>query len=232
MRARARLRADEAAITGGRRRGTDLSTVWREFWRHPSPWVIASLLVGALVARLSVGDWQLTDAIVPAAMVAGFPFFEWIVHVLILHWRPRRFAGHLIDPLLARKHREHHANPRDIPLTFIPWQALLWIIPVVLTVGFLAFPRPGLALTYILGVAVLGMIYEWSHYLIHTDYKPKGRLYKIIWRNHRLHHYKNEHFWFSITTAGTADRVLRTYPDPATVPTSPTAKNLHALGNR
>ena len=49
-----------------------------------------------------------------------------------------------------------------------------------------------------------------------------------MWRNHRQHHFKNEHYWFTVTTAGTADRVLGTYPDPATVATSPTAKNLHA----
>ena len=42
------------------------------------------------------------------------------------------------------------------------------------------------------------------------------------------HHYKNEHYWFTVTSSGTADRVLGTYPDLATVATSPTAKNLHA----
>ena len=74
----------------------------------------------------------------------------------------------------------------------------------------------------------MGIGYEWSHYLIHSDYKPKTRFYRAIWRNHRQHHYKNEHYWFTVTSSGTADRVLGTYPDPATIATSPTAKNLHA----
>ena len=60
------------------------------------------------------------------------------------------------------------------------------------------------------------------------EYKPKTRVYRSIWRNHRQHHFKNEHFWFTVTSSGTADRVLGTYPD-ATVETSPTAKNLHAI---
>lgn len=64
---------------------------------------------------------------------------------------------------------------------------------------------------------------------MHTDYKPRGRAYKAVWRSHRLHHFKNEHYWFSVTTSGTSDRVLGTYPDPGTVDTSPTAKNLHGL---
>jgi hypothetical protein len=49
-----------------------------------------------------------------------------------------------------------------------------------------------------------------------------------VWRNHRLHHYKNEHYWFTVTSSGTADRVLGTYPDAETVRTSGTARALHA----
>ena len=78
-------------------------------------------------------------------------------------------------------------------------------------------------------ITILGLGYEWSHYLIHSDYKPKTRFYRAIWRNHRQHHFKNEHYWFTVTSSGTADRVLGTYPDLATVETSPTAKNLHAI---
>ena len=62
------------------------------------------------------------------------------------------------------------------------------------------------------------MVYEWCHYLIHTDYKPKTAVYRAIWRNHRLHHFKNEHYWF------TRDQLRArptgccgTYPDPAAV---------------
>jgi sterol desaturase/sphingolipid hydroxylase (fatty acid hydroxylase superfamily) len=51
-----------------------------------------------------------------------------------------------------------------------------------------------------------------------------------VWRNHRLHHYKNEHYWFTVTTTSTADRLFGTYPDPETVTTSKTAKNLHGAG--
>ena len=119
-------------------------------------------------------------------------------------------------------------DPRDVPLIFIPWQSLLWVLATAIAITLLAFPRPGMGLTYLAFLAVLGIGYEWTHYLIHSDYKPKTRVYRAIWRNHRNHHYKNEHYWFTVTSSGTADRVLGTYPDPATVSTSRTAKNLHA----
>jgi sterol desaturase/sphingolipid hydroxylase (fatty acid hydroxylase superfamily) len=213
------------------RKGFTLSDAWGEFRSHPSPRMIGATLLVALTARIVVGDWQITDALVPLVMVAVFPFFEWMIHVFILHWRPKHVGALTIDPLLARKHREHHVDPRNVPVIFIPSKALRWVIPLTVAMAVLAFPRLGLGLTYLVFITVLGLGYEWCHYLIHSDYKPKTRVYRAIWRNHRQHHYKNEHYWFTVTSSGTADRVLRTYPDPATVRTSLTAKSLH-VGQR
>ena len=214
------------------RTGFTLADAGREFWKHLSPWMIGATFVAALTARIIVGDRQITDALVPLVMIALFPLFEWIIHVFILHWRPKHLGRLIIDPLLAREHRAHHMDPRNIPLIFLPFKALLWVLPLTLAVALLAFPRLGIGLTYLVFISALGLCYEWSHYLIHSDYKSKTRVYRAIWRNHRNHHYKNEHYWFTVTSSGTADRVLGTYPDLATVATSPTAKNLHATAER
>ena len=200
----------------------------RAFLRHPSPWMIAAVLLFVVVARTLVGDWRVADSLVPVALLVAFPFIEWVIHVCVLHWRPRRLGPVTLDSLLASKHRAHHADPRDIPLVFIPWQVLAWLLPTYVVLAFLAFPRDGLGLTVLLSVTVLGLGYEWTHYLVHSDYRPRSRAYRAVWRNHRLHHYKNEHYWFTVTTAATADRVLGTYPDPAEVETSPTVRALHA----
>ncbi|MGY1896051.1 sterol desaturase family protein [Nocardia gipuzkoensis] len=222
--ARARVRRDERAL----RRGLTLGQAFEEFRRHPSPWMIGTTLVGAVIARIVVGDWQPTDLLVPAVMLAMFPVFEWIVHVTVLHWRPRRLGPIALDSELARKHREHHVDPRDIPLIFIPTRTLSVLVVVLVALALFAFPRLGLGLTFLITITLLGLGYEWTHYLVHTDYKPKGSLYRAVWRNHRHHHYKNEHYWFTVTSSGTADRLFGTYPDPATTETSPTARNLHS----
>lgn len=224
--AREQVRADEN--TGARRRAIGLRESATAFWRHPSPWLIGVLLVGAAVARVLIGDWRLSDVWTPLIMLALFPFVEWLIHVCVLHWRPRRVGRLTIDPLLSRKHRAHHVDPRDVPLVFIPWQAHLWLVPAVVAIGLLAFPRVGLGLTYVIVVGLLGLGYEWTHYLIHSDYRPRSRVYRAVWRNHRLHHYKNEHYWFTVTSAGTADRVLGTYPNTQEVESSPTVRDLHA----
>ncbi|MGV9611780.1 sterol desaturase family protein [Nocardia xishanensis] len=209
------------------RRGLTLGDAFREFVRHPSPWMIGTALAVALIARILVGDWQIGDAVLPLAMLAAFPAFEWVVHVMVLHWRPKRLGPISLDSELARKHRQHHVDPRNIPLIFIPTRSLVVVIIALLAITAMAFPRLGLGLTFLLTVTVLGLGYEWTHYLIHTDYKPKRALYRAVWKNHRHHHYKNEHFWFTVTSSGTADRLFGTYPDPAKVDTSPTARNLH-----
>ncbi|MFG2193784.1 sterol desaturase family protein [Streptomyces sp. NPDC048639] len=227
--ARARVRADEAAITGSRRTGVTLRAAAGEFWRYPSPWMIGAVLTVLAGARLAVGDWRTDDAYAPLVLFALFPVLEWLIHVFVLHWRPRRLGGVTLDSPLARKHRAHHADPRDIPLLFIPWKSLVYVMAGYGAVSLLTFPRAGQALSFMLAVTAVGLLYEWTHYLIHTDYRPNGRIYKAIWRNHRLHHYKNEHYWFTVTTTATADRLFGTYPDATTVTTSPTAKNLHGI---
>ncbi|MBD0323731.1 MAG: sterol desaturase family protein [Aldersonia sp.] len=216
-------------MTTTTRRGPSLASAAAEFGRHPTPWLIGATLLGAMVARALVGDWQATDALLLLIVLASFPFVEWLIHVCLLHWRPRRVLGISIDPLVSRKHRDHHVNPRDVPLIFIPWQVLTWLLPVLIAIALFAFPRTGLGLTFLVCVSAVGLTYEWTHYLIHTDYKPRSRVYRAVWQNHRRHHFKNEHYWFTVTTSGTADRVLGTHPDPQQVPTSPTARNLHSV---
>ena len=228
--AQQRLAAEESRMTGPRRTQVSLGTTFREFWQHPSPWMITAVLVTALVWRIAEADWQLSDLWAPVVLVALFPVLEWVIHVFVLHWRPRKVAGVLVDSELSRDHRRHHADPRDVPLVFIPWRSLVVVIVVYDAIALLAFPRLGQGLTFMFAVAAVGLVYEWTHYLIHSDYKPKTRAYKAIWRNHRLHHYKNEHYWFTVTSTSSADRLFGTYPDPATVKTSPTAKNLHGAG--
>lgn len=225
--ARAQVRADERTP---RRTAYSLREAVRDFWAHPSPWVLSIAFVVTWTARGMVGDWRWTDALVPVLLVASFPIVEWVIHVAILHWKPRRVAGLTIDSLLAREHRAHHSDPRDLPLVFIPWPTYLWLVPGLVAIALLAFPRLGLGLTWLAATVTLGLVYEWTHYLIHSDYRPRSRAYKAVWRNHRLHHYKNEHYWFSVTSSGTSDRLFGTYPDPAGVATSRTAKNLHGVG--
>lgn len=228
--ARKQVDEDEARITGNRRRSSaSMGQVFVEFWRHPSPYLLGASLAAAITGRVLAGPGSWWELLVPAGLVAIMPVVEWLIHVCILHWKPRRVAGLRIDPLLSRKHREHHADPRAIPLVFVPWQVELMLVPFNTLVAWAVTPSWTSMFTLLTSVYVLLSAYEWTHYLLHSDYRPRSRWYRAVWRNHRLHHYKSEHYWFTVTTAGTADRLFGTCPDPSTVPTSPTVQRLHAL---
>ena len=220
-----RLADDETPTT--RRRSLTLGQAWSEFVKHPSPYLIGSFLLGSVVARVAVGGGAWWELLIPVGLIALFPVIEWVIHVAILHWRPRTIGPVTLDSLLARDHRAHHADPRDLPLVFIPWRALLWLLPLYIVEAWLFTPTTSSMLTLLVSVYAIMAGYEWTHYLVHSDYRPKSAWYRSVWRNHRLHHYKNEHYWFTVTSAGTADRLFGTYPDPTTIEKSATATNLH-----
>lgn len=206
-----------------------LGQAFDEFRRWASPWLITSVLVVAVAGRLFLGGFTLTDLWVVLGFVAAQPFVEWVVHVVMLHWRPTQVGPVTLDLHAAKKHRAHHADPRDPSLVFIPLRVLVVTLVVEIALWWAVMPRLELALTAIATVAAVGLLYEWTHFLVHTDHTPKGRLLGTLRRNHRLHHFRNENYWFTITNP-LADHVLGTAPAKDEVEVSPTARDLLGAG--
>lgn len=211
-------------MVGGEDSAPSLGAAARTFAGWRSPQLIAALLILTLAGRIVVGNWSWWDLVVPAAIVVAQPFTEWLIHVFLLHFKPRRVGGLRIDPLVARKHRAHHADPKDAGLVFIPMPALLALVLGLAAVLLLAMPLSR-GLSALLGAYAVLFAYEWTHYLIHSSYRPRHRPYRSIWRAHRNHHFRNEHYWFGVTT-NLADHVLGTFPDRSAVEVSPTARTL------
>ena len=207
----------------------------RTFLTHPSPWVIGAALTASLVARVMTGHWSWRDPVIAAALITAQPLTEWVIHVYLLHSKPVRIGRRTFDLPAAREHREHHAAPADLDQVLIPMPVIALLIPAILLgafgLGFAIHPliggdRVAGTLTGIVAAfAVLG-VYEWTHFLIHTPYVPKRGYYRHIHRSHRLHHYKNEHYWFGVTS-NCGDDVLGTNPDQSGVERSATARALH-----
>jgi len=204
---------------------TTLGDEWRFFRSHPNPRLIAGAWALVAVARIALGGWRWWDLAIVGILIALEPFVEWVIHVFILHWKPKELFGKKRDPLLARKHRAHHKDPRKTEWIFVPRPALMRVIPISALLYLLLIPDVRLATTTMLTALTILFVYEWTHYLIHSRYKPKSRLYRFIWRAHRLHHFKNEKYWFGVTMHA-GDFVLGTFPDKDEVETSPTCKTL------
>lgn len=196
------------------------------FLSYASPAILATILVGGLVGRLLLGSLSWIDAVVVAAVVAIYPFFEWCIHVFILHQPPRQIFGRTFQLFLAKKHYQHHAEPWDVPVLFVPWRTHLFSLAVI---GLVLFLTPDAARPHVLtGVATLwalGLFYEWVHFVSHVPYRARTKYMRELQRLHRLHHFKSEQHWYGVATH-VADRVLGTSPDPASVETSPTCRTL------
>lgn len=212
-----------------------LAAARAQFWLRPSPRRLVAGIVLIAVVRVLIGppDWR--DAVAIAAICAIYPFGEWAIHVYLLHLPPIPWRGRRVELPTAASHREHHEDPHDLNMVLLaPREAMLLLgiaLPLVIGLGaFLvgpAFGPPPLAalVSAWLAGALLVLAYEWCHFLIHTAYRPRSRYFSVIHRQHRLHHFKNEHYWHGITST-IADRTLRTNPDQREIERSPTARTL------
>ncbi|MGI8921351.1 MAG: sterol desaturase family protein [Solirubrobacteraceae bacterium] len=211
-----------------------LGDCWRAFWRRPSPPFLLAGLAIAVALRFALGHWSWRDALVATGVVVVTPFVEWAIHVYLLHSRPVRLGARRFDLPTTSEHRAHHLDPAKLDGVLIPvYGVLIFLAMIAATTWVLSFPihaviggdrLSGAASGLLISCAIL-FAYEWAHFLIHTPYRPHRRYYRALWRNHRLHHYKNEHYWFGVTST-LGDRVIGTAPDQSTVQRSPTARSL------
>src|SRR4051794_36722716 len=222
----------------GVRWGQDVKTLdraFREFRSKRSPKFLAAGIAAALAARIVVGSFSWRDLVAVAAMLLIYPFGEWAIHVYLLHMPPFEVRGRSYYLPTSKAHWAHHKQPRDLDMILLePREVLALLLLAVpaavagsaLLVALLPGPEPWPALlTMVLTGYVLVGVYEWAHFLIHTGHRPRTRLYRSVWQTHRLHHFKNEHYWHGITNT-LADRVLGTFPDHREVPRSNTARTL------
>ena len=218
-------------------RTDDLRTIGEvanTYLSHRSPQIMLGGLCFIALARVFVGGgYGLADLVVVIATVVLVGLVEWVLHLYLLHApedsnRMQKFGT-------GSGHREHHLDPTNVGwallggidafvfLFLIAGWTAVWSLPIawVLGGGLL-----GPFLTALTAAYVSLAHYEWTHLLVHTRYRPKSRYYKRLAANHRLHHYRNEHYWLGVTS-NLGDRIMRTYPDnKSDVPLSDTARSL------
>jgi sterol desaturase/sphingolipid hydroxylase (fatty acid hydroxylase superfamily) len=141
--------------------------------------------------------------------VAGtvfWTFFEYIMH---------RFIFHLVaESDRARKivyvmHGNHHEYPRDRERLFMPPVPSIILACGIFYLMYLIIGQfvfmffPGFIFGY--------LMYGTMHYAIHA-WNPPFKWLKPLWRNHHLHHYKNDRQGFGVSTT-LWDRVFSTMFD-------------------
>jgi len=217
-------------------RATDLSTrsaTARTYVGRGSAQVLLTTVAVLAIARVAVGGFGRGDVIALGVTVAITGTVEWIIHRFLLHAPADAWTSRTLGT--GSCHRRHHLDPPDIDwlmlrsadagLFVVAFGAVTaaWTVPLMWVTGS---ARLGPFLTA-WGLAAAGLAhYEWVHLLVHTRYRCTSRYYGRLARNHRRHHFRNEHYWFGVTS-NSGDRWLGTLPARTTdVPLSDTARTL------
>lgn len=187
------------------------------FFRQLTPPIILPLLVIGIGARIYIGEWSIWDLVIPAVLISVQSGSEWVLHKYVLHFGPRKMFGREVDIHPCQAHRRHHENPNDATTVFIgPIGTVVFLIGLVI-IAFVVLRTSPLFLTGVCTGLAIMLVYEWTHFLLHTAYVPRHRYYREVQRLHSYHHFRNEWYWMGIT-GHLFDKILRTNPDPEDVP--------------
>jgi sterol desaturase/sphingolipid hydroxylase (fatty acid hydroxylase superfamily) len=195
---------------------------YKEFFLFPD----ISVLIILILISAGLQVWQgltWSAAAVFAIGLVTFMFSEYLTHRFVFHLKPPKSPTLL--KLLKRLHYDHHTDPNDLHLLFLP---LWYSVPnlSVLTLSFyLVAGSWSLTLSFATGLLTMLFLYEWKHYVAHRPIKPKSRFGKWVKKMHILHHYKNENFWYGVSTPF-VDVIFGTLKDEKEVEMSKTAKDL------
>lgn len=170
-----------------------------EFLTKTHPLVIWGMYTPVLIGLpyysiKSLGMPGMKVFLIYLAGIFFWSFTEYILHRFVFHYHPGSKTGMRINYVL---HGNHHEYPRDKERLFMPAVpslilASLFFLTFYLVLGKYAFPFfPGFMIGY--------LIYGSMHYAIHA-WNPPFKWMKGLWRNHHLHHYKENDMGFGVSS--------------------------------
>jgi len=121
-------------------------------------------------------------------------FFEYIMHRYVFHWVAESEKAKKIVYVM---HGNHHHFPRDRERLFMPPVPSLIIASIIFFLLYLLMGKN--VFTFFPGFILGYLMYGTTHYAIHA-WNPPFKWMKPLWRNHHLHHYKDEHKGFGVST--------------------------------
>lgn len=143
------------------------------------------------------GKFEFTVLTIAAIFIAGmlfWSFFEYIMHRFVFHMVAESERAQKFIYIL---HGNHHHYPRDKERLFMP------PVPSLIISSIIFFAMYALMRSYVFlffpGFMLGYLMYGTMHYAIHA-WNPPFKWMKPLWRNHHLHHYKNEHHGFGVSS--------------------------------
>ncbi|MWC29350.1 sterol desaturase family protein [Paenibacillus sp. MMS18-CY102] len=200
--------------------------LYREFFLHVDI-VIMMVVLAALAAFTLNKAFTLLSGLLFVAGLAAFMFSEYTTHRFLFHLKTPKQA--LFLRFLKRLHYDHHTDPNDLKLLFLPVWYSLPNLTVFSALFYVVTGNLEATLAFAAGLVCMLLVYEWKHYVAHRPIQPVTKLGKWVKRTHLLHHYKNENYWYGVSTPF-VDALFGTLKDEKDVPVSDTVKQLEQRG--
>jgi sterol desaturase/sphingolipid hydroxylase (fatty acid hydroxylase superfamily) len=125
--------------------------------------------------------------------------FEYTIHRFVFHFFAESKRAKQIVYVI---HGNHHEYPRDKERLFMPPVPSLLIAVTIFSIIYgvsYLFGASNYAFSFFPGFLLGYLIYGSMHYAIHA-WNPPFKWMKPLWRNHHLHHYKNEELGFGVSS--------------------------------
>jgi len=138
-------------------------------------------------------------ALIFAAGMMFWTLFEYILHRFVFHYTADTEMGKKITYIL---HGNHHEYPRDKQRLFMPAVPSIIIASTIFSmfygIAYVAGVQQNI-FAFFPGFMIGYLMYGTMHYAIHA-WNPPFKWMKGLWRNHHLHHYKQDHRGFGVSS--------------------------------
>ncbi|ANE45709.1 fatty acid hydroxylase [Paenibacillus swuensis] len=197
-------------------------TYIKEFLTFPDVTLMSLLFAGGLGYSLfhaDSGSMWLALGIGMVAYIAS----EYTTHRFLFHMKPPK--NPVLLRMIKRLHYDHHVEPNDLHLLFLPvWYSLPQML-VAAGVAYLITSSLLLTVAFTTGILGALLYYEWTHYAAHRPVQPLTPWGRWMKKVHQWHHFKNENYWYGVTNPA-FDLLMGTFKEERDVAKSPTARNL------
>lgn len=175
-----------------------------EFLSKGHPLVIWSIYTPVIICFILFAFYNagLSGANIIISFLAGvftWTLFEYLVHRYAFHFEAKSKRATKFIYLI---HGNHHEYPRDKQRLFMPPVPSVVIAAVLLVIQYSIAAAAGLkpfVFAFFPGFLTGYLLYGSMHYAIHAWHPPFSWM-KPLWRNHHMHHYKEQEKGFGVSS--------------------------------
>ncbi|TYS01287.1 sterol desaturase family protein [Rossellomorea vietnamensis] len=195
---------------------------FRDFFFHMDILLMMTILIVMVAATMFMVP-GLPELLFLGLGLVVFMFSEYLTHRFLFHLKAPE--NPLFLKFLKRIHYDHHKYPNDLKLLFLPVWYSIPNFAALSAIFYLIFRSVEGTVSFGIGLILMLLVYEWRHFIAHRPIKPKTRFGKWVKKTHTLHHFKNENFWYGVSTPF-VDALFGTLKEQTDVETSETVKDL------